>query len=138
MAYLKIGDLAKRTETTAETLRYYEAEGLLPHPKRSDGGYRLYAAEDVRRVLFIRRSRSMGFTLKEVAELMSLQVEKQSSTCGDVKQLAELKLVAIDEKITELEQMKAALQQITDACQGGEASAVECTILSALETTTSH
>ena len=75
----------------------------------------------------------MGFSLKEVSELLSLQVEREASTCGEVKLLAEQKLVSIEEKMTELAKMKAALQQITDACAGGDESAVHCSILNALE-----
>ena len=133
MGYLKIGELAQRTDTSAETLRYYEAEGLLPEPKRSGAGYRLYTDPDVSRVHFIRRARAMDFSLKEVGELLSLQVEKEVATCGEVKSLAEHKLAVIDEKIVELEKMKAALKQITEACAGGQESAVHCTILNALE-----
>ena len=133
MGYLKIGELAQRTETSTETLRYYEAEGLLPEPKRSGSGYRLYTQQDIGRVHFIRRARAMDFSLKEIGELLSLQVEKEVATCGEVKSLAEHKLAAIDEKIVELEKMKAALKQITEACAGGQESAVHCTILNALE-----
>ncbi len=133
MGYLKIGELAQRTETSAETLRYYEAEGLLPEPKRSGSGYRLYTEPDVGRVHFIRRARAMDFSLKEIGELLSLQVEKEMATCGEVKSLAEHKLATIDQKIVELEKMKAELKQITEACAGGQASAVHCTILNALE-----
>ena len=75
----------------------------------------------------------MGFSLKDVADLLSLQVDRRSSTCGEVKELAELKLVEIDERISELKKMQAALQQVTEACVGGEASALHCTILNALE-----
>ncbi len=132
MGYLKIGELASQTDTSAETLRYYESEGLLPEPRRSDSGYRLYTPLDVRRVQFVRRARGMGFSLKEVSELLSLQVEKEAATCGEVKLLAEQKLVAISEKLAELTKMKAALQQITDACTGGEETAAHCSILNAL------
>jgi len=133
MSYLKIGELAQRTETSAETLRYYEVEGLLPAPRRSASGYRLYTEPDVGRVHFIRRARAMDFSLKEIGELLSLQVEKEVATCGEVKSLAEHKLAAIERKIVELEKMKAALKQITEACAGGQESAVHCTILNALE-----
>ena len=133
MSYMRIGALAAETDTSVETLRYYEAEGLIPEPRRSESGYRLYSAQDVLRVSFIRRARGMGFSLKETAELLSMQVEKEASTCGEVKSLAEKKLSMIDEKITELNKMKAALQQVTEACVGGQASAVHCTILDALE-----
>ena len=133
MGYMQIGELAQRTETSTETLRYYEVEGLLPLPRRSASGYRLYTEPDVARVHFIRRARAMDFSLKEIGELLSLQVEKEVTTCGEVKSFAEHKLAEIDKKIVELEKMKAALKQITETCAGGQASAVHCTILNALE-----
>lgn len=133
MTQLKIGELARLTSTRTETLRYYETEGLLPPAKRTPAGYRIYADADVQRVSFIRRARSMGFSLREVAELMSLQVDRASSTCGEVKQLAQQKLVMIDQKLTELRKMQSALQKITEACEGGEVPAERCTILNALE-----
>ncbi len=132
MNTLRIGQLAERVGSSVETLRYYESEGLLPAPKRSPAGYRLYSSSDVERASFILRARDMGFSLKEVGELLSLQVDRRESTCGEVKVLAEQKLAAIEQKMRELEKMKAALQLITDACAGGEAPAVECTILNAL------
>ncbi len=131
--HMRIGILAAKTDTSVETLRYYEAEGLIPEPPRSDSGYRLYATGDVRRVIFIRRARDMGFSLKETRELLSLQLDKEAATCGQVKMLAHRKLALIDEKILELNKMRAALQQVTQACAGGKASAVHCTILGALE-----
>ena len=130
---MRIGLLAAETNTSAETLRYYEDLGLLPEPRRSDSGYRIYSREDVRIVTFIRRARGMGFSLKEIEELLSLRVEKELATCGQVKSLAERKLSLIDDKIKELNKMKSALLQVTQACEGGQASAVHCTILGALE-----
>lgn len=133
MGYLKIGELAKLTDTNNETLRFYESKGLLDEPRRTDSGYRLYTDEQVERVRFIVRAKHMGFSLKEISELLSLRVDREQSTCGEVKSLAEAKLAAIEEKISELEKMRAALKQITDACRGGEAPAVYCTILNALD-----
>lgn len=133
MALIKIGELARRTDTNNETLRFYESRGLLEEPRRTDAGYRLYSEDDVARVNFILRARRMDFSLKEIAELLSLRVEKQTSTCGEVKDLAEAKLRDIDGKIAELECMKSALTRITEACCGGEESAVHCTILNSLE-----
>ncbi|MBC80638.1 MAG: hypothetical protein CMQ33_07370 [Gammaproteobacteria bacterium] len=92
MIFLKIGELAGLTGTNNETLRFYETKGLLATPRRSEAGYRLFTQNDVDRVRFILRARRMGFTLKEVAELLTLQVEKANATCGEVKELAELKL----------------------------------------------
>ena len=133
MEYLRIGELAKLTETNNETLRFYESRGLLNEPRRSESGYRLYTQAEVLRVHFIVRAKRMGFSLKEIDELLSLSVDKESSTCGEVKELAEHKLQDIGKKIAELNRMKDALQQITDACCGGEEPAVHCTILNALD-----
>lgn len=133
MGYLKIGELAALTDTNNETLRFYESKGLLEAPRRTEAGYRLYTSSQVERVRFILRARHMGFSLKEIAELLSLRVEREHSTCGEVKQLAEAKLADIDAKISELGKMRDALEQITEACCGGEAPAVYCTILNALE-----
>ncbi|HJP50835.1 MAG TPA: Zn(2+)-responsive transcriptional regulator [Pseudomonadales bacterium] len=133
MSYLRIGDLSKRTQTNNETLRFYESKGLLEEPRRSDAGYRLYTEEAVSKVNFIVRAKRMGFSLKEIMELLSLRVGREESTCGEVKMMAEQKLEDIDQKICELMRMKGALEQITEACCGGEESAVHCTILNALD-----
>ncbi len=136
MGYLRIGELAKLTETNNETLRFYETRGLLNEPRRSDAGYRLYTSDEVHRVQFIMRAKRMGFSLKEIDELLSMRVTREESTCGEVKELAENKLVDIEGKIAELNRMKGALQQITDACCGGDESAIHCTILNALDSET--
>lgn len=133
MSYLRIGDLSKRTQLNNETLRFYETKGLLEEPRRSDAGYRLYNESAVTRVNFIVRAKRLGFSLKEIMELLSLKVDRQDSTCGEVKAIAEKKLVDIEEKIFELKRMKVALDRITLACCGGEESAIHCTILNALE-----
>ena len=133
MGYMQIGELARLTETNNETLRFYESKGLLSEPRRSDSGYRLYTQDEVLRVQFIMRAKKMGFSLKEIDELLSMRVTREESTCGEVKELAENKLQVIDAKIAELKRMKNALQQITDACCGGDESAIHCTILNALD-----
>ena len=138
MGYLRIGQLSARTGITNETLRFYETRGLMSEPRRSDSGYRLYTESDVKKAEFIVRAKKMGFALKDISELLSLRVERESSTCGEVKDLAESKLVDIEEKIEELQRMRSALQQITEACCGGDESAVHCTILNALDQAEEH
>lgn len=133
MGYLRIGQLSARTGINNETLRFYEARGLMSEPRRSEAGYRLYTEADVRKAEFIVRAKKMGFGLKDISELLSLRVEKESSTCGEVKDLAEAKLLEIKQKIEELQRMKGALEQITEACCGGQESAIHCTILNALD-----
>lgn len=137
MSALRIGELAELTQTNNETLRFYETKGLLPAPRRSPSGYRLYGQAAVDQVRFILRAKRMGFSLKEIAELLSLKVDKSGTTCGEVKAVAEHKLEVIQSKLDELHRMQAALRQITDACCGGDVSAESCSILHALESESS-
>ena len=123
--------LAKRVNVNIETLRYYERRGLIPAPKRKASGYRLYSEDYVARIQFIKRSQALGFTLKEIKELLSLRVDPETS-CDQVREKAEAKTHEIDEKIKDLQRMKKALQKLTAACQSGGPEG-ECPILEALE-----
>lgn len=131
MSY-KIGELSKLTGCNIETLRYYEREGLLPPPPRGNNGYRYYPKDSVSRVNFILHAKGLGFSLTDIAELLSIQVDKDSATCGDVKVIAEHKLATIARKIRELEKMYQALEKVAAACDGSSASAEHCSILQAL------
>lgn len=132
MAY-PIGKLSKLTGCNIETLRYYEREGLLPPPPRGDNGYRYYNDEAVSRVKFILHAKQLGFTLKDISELLSIRVDKDASTCADVKEIAVSKLAIIRQRINELETMYQALHRVADACDGARHSASYCTILQSLE-----
>ena len=131
---LRIGQLAEQCGVSVETLRFYEKEGLLSEPPRSANGYRLYNSEAQATVGFIIKAKSLGFSLKDIAELISLKSTKEQHTCGEIKAIAENKLQTIEEKIQQLNQLHQALQAISDSCAGGEQPASECTILEALET----
>ncbi len=131
MSY-KIGELSKLTGCNIETLRYYEREGLLPPPPRGNNGYRYYPRDSVSRVNFILHAKGLGFSLTDIAELLSIQVDKHSATCSDVKEIAEHKLATIAQKIRELEKMYQALEKVAAACDGSSASAEHCSILQAL------
>ncbi|WP_028305070.1 Zn(2+)-responsive transcriptional regulator [Oceanospirillum maris] len=130
--FYKIGTLAKETGVTVETLRFYEKQGLIPRPHRSEAGYRLYPTIALNQVAFILRAKEVGFSLKDISGLLALEVNRDQETCKTVKNFAEEKLADIEAKIKELEQMRNALKQITDACCGGSLPASHCTILSAL------
>ncbi|MCE3236913.1 MAG: merR1 [Vampirovibrio sp.] len=131
MSPLKSGTLAKRANVNPETLRYYEREGLLPEPERSETGYRLYADEDVKRVRFIKRAQELGFSLKEIKELLALKLDA-SQSASQVKKLAELKIQDIEAKIQSLRAMKSILSELTEACSG-KGSVDHCPILSCLD-----
>lgn len=130
---LRIGQLSQQTGVKTDTLRFYERKGLLPAPKRSENGYRVYDDAAISIVLFITRAKAVGFSLVEISELLSLRVDKAAHSCQEVKAVAESKLEKIDVQLLELQQMRQALQRISDACCGGAESATNCTILNALD-----
>ncbi|HDO35560.1 MAG TPA: MerR family transcriptional regulator [Nitrospirae bacterium] len=132
MERLTIGKLAKQAEVNIETIRYYERRGLIPKPPRRESGYRQYPRDTVTRIQFIKRAKELGFSLREILELLSLRVDP-ATTCGDVKKRAEIKIADIEEKIRTLQRMKKALMKLTVECKGrGPVS--ECPILEALDT----
>lgn len=130
MDRLTIGELAKRSQVNLETIRYYERKELLPAPPRLQSGYRSFPLEAVRRIRFIKQAQELGFSLKEIKELLELQIDP-SSTGGDVRKRAEAKIVDIEAKIKTLSAMKKALTQLTSACNG-KGSISECPILESL------
>jgi MerR family mercuric resistance operon transcriptional regulator len=131
MESLTIGQLAKRAQVNVETVRYYERRGLIPKPPRRESGYCQYPQETVTRIQFIKHAKELGFSLKEILELLSLRVGR-NTTCGEVKRRAEGKIADIQEKIKTLQRMEKALTRLAKECKGrGPVS--ECPILEALE-----
>ncbi len=127
---ITISQLAKRSAVSLETIRYYERQGLLLKPPRSTAGYRLFPLDDVRRVRFIRRAQELGFSLKEIKELLALRVTPGTTT-ADVRKRAEAKITDIEEKVQTLRAMKKALTRLTATCCG-DGSISECPILESL------
>jgi len=128
---LRIGEVARRAKVNLQTIHYYERTGLLPKAPRTASNYRLYSGDAVRRVRFIKRAQEIGFTLKELKELLSLRARPQAK-CGDVLARAVAKVQNIDEKIRMLQAMRRALSRLMSECKGrGDIS--ECPILDALE-----
>lgn len=128
---LSIGKLARSAGVGVETLRFYERKGLLAKPPRSRSGYRAYPREALRRVLFIRRAKDLGFTLREIAELLSLRVHPRKS-CADVRAIARERIADVDARIAELARIKAALERLERACRGKGPTGA-CPILDAIE-----
>src|SRR5438132_3311633 len=128
---MTIGELARRAGVGVETVRFYERRGLLVEPARKESGYRQYGEDVVARLRFIRRAKELGFSLREIAELLALRVEPDT-TCAAVRQRAEAKIADIETKIESLRRMKAALVKVTKQCSGhGPTSG--CPILDALD-----
>lgn len=132
MTALSIGQVAKRCGLTVETIRFYEKLGLILEPQRTESGYRQYPEDAVARLQFIQRSKELGFSLKEIEELLLLK-ESPDTSSHDIKSHAEAKIQDINQKIYDLEQMKTSLARLTRSCQG-KGPAQECEILAALET----
>ena len=130
-AGLKRGELAQQARVNIETLRFYERQGLLPEPPRSASNYRLYPADAVRRVRFIKRAQELGFSLSEIDELLSLRASPKAK-CADVRGRAEAKVADIDLKIKSLRSMKKALSNLMAQCSG-EQTATQCPILDAID-----
>lgn len=130
-----VGQLAGKAGVNVETIRYYEKLKLLPNPKRKESHYRVYDETDLKRLLFVKRSKELGFTLKEIKELLSLRIES-SATCGDVKHFAEHKLNDIEERIKDLINIKNVLIKLIDQCVCEELSLGECPILEVIESKT--
>jgi Hg(II)-responsive transcriptional regulator len=128
---LTIGQVARRAGVGVETVRFYERQGLLEEPARRASGYRQYGEDVVSRLRFIRRAKELGFTLKEVAELIALRLDP-STTSADVRRQAQAKLDDLEARIRDLQRIRQALIGLTAACPGcGPASA--CPILDALD-----
>ncbi len=130
MAGITTSELARQGGINLESIRFYEKRGLLPKPPRTASGYRMFPPESVRRVQFIKRAQELGFSLKEIKELLSLRLDPDTS-CADVRRRAEDKLTDIDQKISDLRRMKRSLARLAAACPGrGDTS--ECPILESL------
>lgn len=131
MKTLKIGQLAKISQVKVETVRYYERRGLIPKPPWRESGYRQFSQKDVERIRFIKHAQSIGFTLNEIAELLSLKVEPEA-TCGDITQRIDVKLNDIKSKIETLVQMEKTLMKLKKACKEPNVPSEECPILESL------
>lgn len=131
MESLTIGQVAKRAGVGVETVRFYEREGLIMEPARRPSGYRQYQPDAVQRIRFIRHAKELGFSLKEILELLSLRVDPDS-TCADVRQRARAKIADIQEKMASLARMKFALERLVTKCRG-KGPTTACPILEEID-----
>lgn len=124
-----IGALSTATGVSIETIRYYERIGLMPAPPRTEGRQRIYDAEHLRRLTFIRCSRELGFSLDQIRELLGL-AGKHELTCAEVKALAEQHIADIPRKIKDLKRLQRILSDLAARCHGRRVP--DCPILDAL------
>ncbi len=125
---IRIGKVSQETGLSIDTIRFYEKRGLLDRPLRSEGGFRLFDAEDIQRMQFIRRAQQLGFSLAEIRELVILQREQEP--CVHVRELLEAKLKSVRSKIQELRALEEQLAKRLKQCnRKSRAHAGNCPVL---------
>lgn len=126
-----IGQLARHVKCKVETVHYYEKSGLMPEPPRTEGGHRIYALSHIKRLNFIRRSRELGFSIKQIKELLKF-IDEPDHYCGEVKAMAMLQANEVQQKIDDLQRLKLALNEMISRCKGVGYSIDDCPIIDAL------
>ncbi|MDA0664431.1 MAG: Cu(I)-responsive transcriptional regulator [Proteobacteria bacterium] len=126
---MNIGEAAKASGVPAKTIRYYESVSLIPPAQRTDSGYRTYDRDDIARLRFIQRSRSLGFSVRDVGMLLDLWHDR-SRASAEVKALATAHMAEIDRKIAELQSMRETLRDLSERCHGDDRP--DCPILEGL------
>jgi MerR family transcriptional regulator, copper efflux regulator len=114
---MTIGQVARLASVGVETIRFYEREGLLPKPQRRPSGYRVFSPDVVARIQFIKKAKQLGFSLKEIRDLLSLRVDSRA-TKADVKKFVDAKIEEVDERLRDLKRMRGALVHLSNACAG--------------------
>lgn len=128
---MTIGQIAKQADIGVETIRFYERRGLIPEPPRTPSGYRQYPSDTVRRLGFIARAKELGFTLREIAELLELRLSPGACS-ADVQAQAEAKLADVELRIRDLRHIRECLRDLLGACRMGDDNG-RCPILESLE-----
>lgn len=128
---LRIGEVAAQAEVNLQTIRYYERRGLLSIPARSAAGQRMYPAETVRVIRFIRRAQGLGFTLQEIGQLVALRGRRVGNRIN-IQRLASGKLQDVELKLARLGALRDALATLVQSCSCATGE-LECPILEALE-----
>jgi Cu(I)-responsive transcriptional regulator len=131
MSGLTIGRLAKQVGLGIETVRFYERQGLIEPPPRTDSNYRIYPEEEVTRLRFIKKAKSLGFTLNEIKELLFIRHDP-NATKADIKNRTLNKIEDVKQKISDLTRIKMALEHLVSTCDG-HGPLEECPILEALD-----
>jgi MerR family transcriptional regulator, copper efflux regulator len=126
-----IGRLARTVGVNIQTLRYYERRNLLAPTARKPSGYRVYGDEAISRLRFIKNAQGLGFTLREIAELLNLRVSSKSQ-CGSVLRKAQAKLAQVEAKVQDLQALARTLRSLMRSCRVGQPTD-RCPILKSLE-----
>lgn len=127
---LTIGKAAAQAGVGIDTVRFYERGGLLKRPRRTPAGYRLYDNDDVARLRFIRRAKSLGFSLEEIAELLALN--DGGGQRHSVREIAERRLAEVTQRIEELKRVRRTLSRLVHECRSGDGPLAGCPIIQAI------
>ena len=117
---LTIGELASQCGVSRDTVRFYERERLLPAPRRSASGYRLYEGADAARVRFVKRAQAIGLTLDDIRELLSLRQARTTGECRRVAERLKARVAVVDEKIAQLRAFRRELVRNIEKCEGAD------------------
>lgn len=128
---MNIRDISKKTGFSIDTIRYYEKMGLIENVDRSKAGYRIFSNDDLKRFLFIKKAKNMGFTLNDIKELLEIRIISDEP-CEPVHQLAREKLKIVEEKLEELSRIKKVLKELIGQCAKHEPTE-PCPVLRILE-----
>lgn len=128
---LTVGKLAELADVSANAVRFYEREGLMQVPPKTQSGYRLYGPEAVQRLRFIKQAQHCGFTLTEIQALLQLR-DRPSACCNEVRDKVIEKKLALEARIRDMATMSKALDQLISDCSNDGRPAEDCTILAAL------
>ena len=131
MDSLTISQLAKRGDVNIQTVRYYERQGLLAPTSRTEAAYRIFSAESVRRIRFIKRAQELGFSLNEIKDLLSLRIDAHT-TQTDIRNRTQAKIADVEQKILHLQAIHASLLRMAEDCSGC-GSLKDCPILESLD-----
>lgn len=126
---MNIGQASTASGVSAKMIRYYESIGLIKASKRSEAGYRIYGESDLHTLRFIKRARSLGFSLEQIADLLSLWQDPERAS-GDVKAIAQAHVAELEQRILELTEMRDTLTHLAHACAGDNRP--DCPILQGL------
>lgn len=129
MSAMNIGQAAKATGVSTKMIRHYESVGLFPEAARTDSGYRQYADKDLHTLRFIRRARDLGFSIAQIRELLALWQDRRRPS-RQVKAFAQAHIQELDQKLSEIQAMKATLEHLVHCCHGDDRP--ECPIIESL------
>ena len=126
---MQIGTLSERTNCNIETIRYYERTGVMPEPPRTEGGHRVYSEDHLKRLVFIRKSRHLGFSLDQIRGLLEL-VDRHDFTCDEVRDLTLSQMADVKQKVADLRKIEKILKNMVSHCDKG--AVPDCPVIDAL------